>query len=723
VHNSLGEGISFASISGASDCGTACDEDGKFELSLSKPTKIVVQALGYLPDTLLLSADLSPIDILLHKKTYELNAIGITAKQSLASRSNCSVLVANKKEIEHLNPQNIAEVLQTKAGFTNKQSYQAPLTFRGMSGKSLLVLRNGNRRFSSYPAGYMSHTINVYDLERIEVEKGSASVIYGAGAMAGIINLIDKSPFKQNGFNAKISTGYGSINSARNVLACGGWSDGKIAVKAGMRYRKADNYKYPDGSTAINSFYTDKDLNVSTGYRFSENSNLILTADLHDGGPWGKAVGFNGSNYMKITTDNEISNNYSAKYTKLSTGVVSKLEVNVFYSNEDREFIKKYYTAAEYQLSYVETTNFSDYYYGTRFLAQLNVSNKYSIKTGAEGYSFHISTPVDAVDYIYEVNISNRVSYNARSYISGLFMQNNYAVNPKLKLTAGLRFDYAKVYQGDVYSTEQDDEEKSTKTAITGNLAANIVLGNDSRLKINVARSFRMPEPTELFTDSYTSNGLVYANPDLLPEYSYSMDLSYRFTPSVLDFEISPFLWCIDNLISKEEITGMPGTNYQYVNIGKSRLWGGEITVGLPLTKVLSTHDKLRFSAGLAYLNGTDLTDEKGYFRKGTPLDYVPPLNAKGSLIYSNTFKNNFEYKIGINAIYYAEQSRKNEDTYTTPSYTCWGSTAEITAPKWKFIPSLRLSVNNLMNKEYYCYQSYLPSEGRDIRAFLNFTF
>lgn len=224
----LGNPIPFATVCDALGNGVVCNELGNFNLSLTDSVSqyIIVSAVGYKTDTLIMAANTT---YQLSSKNYKLTEIAVVSRRYIDSKSSVSAFTAGKKEILTLRPRNVSEVLQTKAGFTNKSGYQTPLSLRGLSGKRLLVLRNGVRRFSSYPAGYMSHTINVYDLERIEVEKGAASVIYGAGAMAGIINLVDKSPFKQDGLNAKLTTGYGSVNHEKKQSCLWGmeqWKNG-----------------------------------------------------------------------------------------------------------------------------------------------------------------------------------------------------------------------------------------------------------------------------------------------------------------------------------------------------------------------------------------------------------------------------------------------------------------------------------------------------------------
>jgi outer membrane receptor protein involved in Fe transport len=433
-------------------------------------------------------------------------------------------------------------------------------------------------------------------------------------------------------------------------------------------------------------------------------------------------VGFNGSNYIRIQTADENSYNYSLQY-KLKPGkVIQTTEINTFYSNEGRIFVKNYYTAAGYMLSYVETTKFSNYYYGAQVHNKIKISNNYLINAGGEFYGFHISTPTDAVDYIQGLSFQNRVSSNARSYLTGVYVENVFIPKEGFKIVAGLRYDHALVYEGDVYSNLQDKENQEDKNAISGNIAASWRL-KSSKIKLNAARSFRMPETTELYADSYTSNGILYANPELEPEYCHSFDISYNYENKCFDVELSPFIWFVDNMIFREEIKGMPGTNYQFINLERSRIYGGEVSTNLWLRNIVSEKDKLTASWGVAYLNATNIETQKSLWSDGTPMDYVPPFNLKGNMGYNSPNNKIFEYHIAFRLTYYYEQTRLGKSKYATPAYTVLGCSAGFSLNKYKTKPSLNIAVNNLLNNEYYSYLSYLPSEGRDIRVFLTINF
>jgi outer membrane receptor protein involved in Fe transport len=367
-------------------------------------------------------------------------------------------------------------------------------------------------------------------------------------------------------------------------------------------------------------------------------------------------------------------------------------------------------------LSYVETTNFSNYYYGTQVHNKIKVYDKYLINAGGEFYGFHISTPTDAVDYIEGISFQNRVSHNARSYLTGVYVENLFIPKEKLKVVAGLRYDHVLIYEGDVYSNLHDKEKHENKNAISGNIAASWRF-KSSKIKLNLARSFRMPETTELYADSYTSNGILYANPELEPEYCHSIDISYNYEKKFFDIELSPFIWFVDNMISREEIKGMPGTNYQFINLDRSRIYGGEATANVWIKNIVSEKDRLTASCGVACLNATNIKADASLWSEGTPMDYVPPFNLKGNIVYNSLNNKTVEYNIAFRLTYYSEQTRLDKNKYATPAYKVLGCSAGFSLNKYKTKPSLNIAVNNLLNTEYYSYLSYLPSEGRDIRV------
>lgn len=86
------------------------------------------------------------------------------------------------------------------------------ITMRGLDSRNVLMLRDGTRddTFLLSNSSPMSHLGGV---ERIEILKGPNSVLYGQGAMAGVINIIHKKPQRTPGF--EFSTTGGSYGTRR----------------------------------------------------------------------------------------------------------------------------------------------------------------------------------------------------------------------------------------------------------------------------------------------------------------------------------------------------------------------------------------------------------------------------------------------------------------------------------------------------------------------------
>lgn len=701
-----------------------CNRDGEFSFcadSFSFPFTITVSSPDYNPEQVIIGKAERNLHILLTPKIYLLDEVTVMQKASLKTRSNAAVITVGKDEVDERMPLHVGELLGTRPGFTQRSGYQIPIILRGLSGKRLLVLRNGSRRFSSYPAGFMSHTVNVYDLERIEVEKGAASVRYGSGAIAGIINLIDRSPFSNDGLEGRVTAGYGSNNAERTFLSALGWGTDQFACQTNFRYRKAGNMHYPDGTVMENSFYEDQDVLLKTAWKPNNKNLLELSADLHWGGPWGKPKGFNGTGYMLATTNDETTRNLALNWSFIPGKFLQQSTFSVFYSHESREPEKRFFTAAGYRLSFREITRYTDYYYGAKWIVDLKFTGKLRFSTGAEYYSFHISSPTESIDYIQNLSFRNRVSINARSFVSGLFSEAVWQLSDQTRLTGGLRFDHDRVHEGEVFSLSQEKEGESTINAISASVAMQYRIAERSLLKVNVARSFRLPETTELFADNYTSRGILYGNAGLNPEYCYSVDASLSSDLKGILIEVSPFLWLMHDMISQEEVKGQPGTNFQYVNIGKTRLWGGELTMTIPVHELLFPDDRLAFTAGISYVNGTDVTRPDHYFSSGEPLDFIPPFNMKSELNYHAGTTRSCPFNLILGAIYYTRQNRLPAGGYTTPAYVVTDLSAGTSVSKWPGKPAVRLVINNLFDTVYKPFQSYLPAEGRNFRLFLTF--
>jgi vitamin B12 transporter len=116
--------------------------------------------------------------------------------QTLMSGANCTVIT--KEDIQKLPARNVSEVLMNVAGVdvrSRNPFAQNDISLLGASFDQVLILIDGiPMRDPQTGHHQMNLPVDISQVERIEVFKGSAARVYGAGALAGAINIITKKP-------------------------------------------------------------------------------------------------------------------------------------------------------------------------------------------------------------------------------------------------------------------------------------------------------------------------------------------------------------------------------------------------------------------------------------------------------------------------------------------------------------------------------------------------
>lgn len=97
-----------------------------------------------------------------------------------------------------IKPGNVASLLGDISGIQIQQSSatsgNANVRIQGLGGKYTQIMRDGLPLYEGFSGGFGIMQVPPLDLKQIEIIKGSASTLYGAGAIGGIINLVSKAP-------------------------------------------------------------------------------------------------------------------------------------------------------------------------------------------------------------------------------------------------------------------------------------------------------------------------------------------------------------------------------------------------------------------------------------------------------------------------------------------------------------------------------------------------
>src|SRR5437016_17216 len=88
---------------------------------------------------------------------------------------------------------NVQQAADSQAGVTSGGSPgdQSQFSMRGFTGNQITVLRNG---LYIGPSNMTTRDQNAFNVASVEILKGPASVLYGQGAIAGVVNVVDKAP-------------------------------------------------------------------------------------------------------------------------------------------------------------------------------------------------------------------------------------------------------------------------------------------------------------------------------------------------------------------------------------------------------------------------------------------------------------------------------------------------------------------------------------------------
>ena len=200
---------------------------------------------------------------------FELDEIVVTASGSPVQIEDTpkNVTVITSRDIEQATSASLADLLTREANVNLRSvsgnDKNAVVDVRGMGDTSVsnvVVMVDGYRMNSASMSGPDLSSIPLDQVERIEIVRGSGAVVYGQGAVGGVINIITKKGKKKPG--AKAFCSYGSWDS----LEMGASGSGKI-----------DKWAF-----AANASYSDSDGYRDNGYLRKRNAGLNLGYDVTD---------------------------------------------------------------------------------------------------------------------------------------------------------------------------------------------------------------------------------------------------------------------------------------------------------------------------------------------------------------------------------------------------------------------------------------------------------
>ena len=367
---------------------------------------------------------------------FELEEIVVTAAKTEAPVKSVpkNVTIITREEIEQAPSNNIVDLLNREAGINLRSLFgndkQAVIDVRGMgatAGSNVVVMVDGIKINAADMSGVDFSTVLLEQIERIEIVRGAGSVIYGDGAVGGVINIVTKRGKPET--ERTVYASYGSYETADfRASAAGSVKDLSYNISAG--YLDSDGYRE-------NGDYGKKDITGVADYYLSDVLSFNFSGSLHQ-----DTYGLSGPVSIDDidSKDDRLKSDYPDDYgettegrisggMEVDTGAHGSIKIVRGYRQRNNDFLVGYspLIPEDDQISEIE-----------EFAKTLNLSYELDFTLLDRDHKFQAGADHYFTDYVREeAPAGPRVNSRIRNY--GLFINNQWSLTGPLLFQWGYR--------------------------------------------------------------------------------------------------------------------------------------------------------------------------------------------------------------------------------------------------------------------------------------------
>lgn len=666
------EPIAFANvivskINSTDALGYVSDEDGFVSFNIEQKSIFQLTYVGYqdITDTIFPGESKT---VYLKSISYNVDEVVVTG-QYVASRQDKSIYkvkVLNSREIEQRAAVNIKEMLSTELNIrtTHDNSLGSSLTMQGLGGEHIKFLVDGVPVIGRENGNIDLDQINLQNIDHVEVINGPMSVVYGSNALAGVINIITKSPDRLL-YSSYFDTYYESV--------------GVFNINAGASMKhKRNSFSVNGGRNYFDGFSTvdigrwqqwkpKEQWNFSTEYKYTWNKAFVKFAanyfnqELRDKGillPPYYETAFDKFFYTRrIVLRSDFKYEFSKKSRIKATASYS------YYSKIKNTYLNDL-TILEMNLSpgQQDTTLFN------------NIMFRSDYSFGTESSLLRFQTGIDLNSETGEGKRIKDEQQQIGDYAA--FLSLNYSPINVLNIQPGIRVIYNTKFNAPVIYSLNVKYDASERFIV----------------RASIASGFRAPSLKELYLEFIDVNHDVRGNENLIAETSINtnMLLQYNSTSErayVWGLELNLFNNNIKDNIQLIPLTGSSNI-YTYVNVNSFISQGAELN----FNNNIYPHLTLKFGVSLIgqkiNFSGSESGDFDYYSDFNTSLNYWwRKYDLNFSLYYKYNGKYPQLYFVGVDQ----EPETRLMDAYQT---------LDINVSKWFFKRRMNIQVGgkNLFN-------------------------
>ena len=570
------------------------DGTGRFELKLANyPVVLIAVREGFDTDSLLVNQPGEALIYLRPSEVREMNTVVVSAGKRAQKVEEVSVSMEIIKP-ELINNKGITDLEQAVNQSPGVYAMDGQVSIRGGGGYSygagsrVLLAWNGIPMVSPDVGDIKWNAVPMENASQIEVIKGASSVLYGSGALNGIISMNEKDPLRKGELFVKVQSGiYG--NPKRESLKW--WSKNPMFYTADVFYGKM--FKRIGFTLSANGYTSD-------GYRQGEVEDRVR---------------FGGSLVFRPEkiTDLKIGAFYNAQYQYTGNFILWESDSLGYIAQGDSLGSIQPGSTLSYQASirvnidpYIK---FTDKHKNKHELK----TRYYLVSTGNESQVY-----ASAKAEMYYANYQFQKQWNNRSNLSaGLTSTDNVIISPvfgdhvsrnyalygqfeqkwkSLDFTFGTRFEYFDMDRKPGDSRFVFGKDSSIILPIYPIFRAGLhyAVTKSTHLRASYGQGIRFPSVAERY--AATSNGgvIIFPNPDLQPEKGWAAEIGVKQVVRLGEWkgmiDIAGFINQYDNMIeytfgvyNPDSITLTPDNLTNWVgfkakNAERARITGVEVS-------------------------------------------------------------------------------------------------------------------------------------------------
>ena len=623
---------------------------------------------------------------------------------------------------------------------------------RGLGFNRMAVTEDGVKHEGQQWGDDHGLEIDQFAIDRAEVIKGPAALLYGSDAIGGVLNLFT-THIPERPIEGTVQLVGRSNNESLGGSAKIGGRLGKFIYRAHATYVDYADYKVPTDSIQYYSYWIrlkdgrlrntagqERNGSLMLGYAgYNFHTDIRISDTYSKSGFFANAHGLevrlSGIDYDRSRRDIDLPYQWVNHLKVLShtswTDELMSLELNLAYQNNVREELSE--TISHGYMPTPDGTlerRFVKNTYSGKLSLRRQLADRHELSAGLSGEYQH----------------NRRAGWgfiipDFEALSLGAYVFDRFTVNERLILNAGLRYDHARTNihaYYDWYKTPSPTPDPSATEEGSGypymvakQRSADLLRRFNSLtwsagfnwrtgewlLKANVGKSFRVPIPKELGADGVNYHIFRYerGNANLSPEESYQLDAGISWNHDRLSVQVDPYVNYFPNYIylnpTSSYVEGLQMYHYMQAQVLR---WGFEAQVDYQI------HRHWQASLKGEYLYAEQLSGPK----KGYTLPFSTPWSIDADVRYM--FRRLFERRPGgmgfvaLNVHVVGRQNRVVPPERPTDGYFTLNASAGKHFELGKQVTlKVALRADNLLNRRYYDHTSYyrlidVPEPGRN---------